>query len=546
MKRKNYFSFAIGRIIAGLLIGAIIYLSTVSYLKSIYDQSVRDGFDTITEKYGTMIETYDNGTVDGLFMSILCNLYYSNYFRAAKISDDGSFDTIYETDYDIVPVESNIRDWIYVTEDKSLLAEGERTSQINGSEWKISYRKCDEVRELQYPDMSLTNSWNLTSLSNAGRYGNEFYRVVSELCGAVQFIDLQIKSYYLDEETLHIGRVESSGLTTADQVKYWDFTDPNQSNIYFVDTSGMDSLNISSVPVRPDRFFEEEGDMFLTNSMRDYNYPSYSGKYSSFNEDQYYRADVEHDGLLTQGIVKIIRINNNRYLLESVITTVSYETYFKPFFIIFAVILLVFCIGIPCLAAIRPYLQYKRAYENNRFKNNLIDSLAHNLKTPLQIIGGYAENLKDADTEADKTRYSDAILAKITEMNIDIEAILSTADKNALNLSKTSIRSIFEDTASKTGGNVDIKGDKTVRVDKDYFGKAIFCLLDNAARYRTDGSDTEVNIGSKAVRITNRTDADKFTPGTGIAIAERILEQHGMKLRTELKGGVFEARITKL
>ena len=54
MKRKNYFSFAIGRIIAGLLIGAIIYLSTVSYLKSIYDQSVRDGFDTITEKYGTM------------------------------------------------------------------------------------------------------------------------------------------------------------------------------------------------------------------------------------------------------------------------------------------------------------------------------------------------------------------------------------------------------------------------------------------------------------------------------------------------------------
>ena len=37
----------------------------------------------------------------------------------------------------------------------------------------------------------------------------------------------------------------------------------------------------------------------------------------------------------------------------------------------------------------------------------------------------------------------------------------------------------------------------------------------------------------------------QFTPGTGIAIAGRLFEQHKLKLTTDLKDGVFEARITK-
>jgi K+-sensing histidine kinase KdpD len=106
------------------------------------------------------------------------------------------------------------------------------------------------------------------------------------------------------------------------------------------------------------------------------------------------------------------------------------------------------------------------------------------------------------------------------------------------------LREIFEEAAEKTGTVLRIKGDRKTKLDRDYFRTAVFNLLDNAARYRTKDSEIEVNITPKAVVITNKTGADSFTPGYGIAIAGRIIEQHGQKLSTELKDGVFEARIT--
>ena len=82
-------------------------------------------------------------------------------------------------------------------------------------------------------------------------------------------------------------------------------------------------------------------------------------------------------------------------------------------------------------------------------------------------------------------------------------------------------------------------------MDKDYFKTAIYCLLDNAMKYKSADSKIEVDITCKAVSIKNKTDKDKFTPGTGIAIAGRILEQHKLKMRTTLKDGVFEVKFGK-
>ena len=245
------------------------------------------------------------------------------------------------------------------------------------------------------------------------------------------------------------------------------------------------------------------------------------------------------------GRLAVIEINGQKYLVESVSTTLNYKDYFKPVFLIAGIVLLVFSIGIPCLTAVRPYSEYKKAYENNRFKNSLIDSLAHNLKTPLQILGGYAENLKDVSDASEKDRYADRILTKTQEMNADIESILKTADKTSLRFSKTSIRKCLEEVASKAGAGIDIKGDAEYMTERDYFNTALFCLVDNAVKYGNKDAKIEAAITSKSSTIRNKTTAGKFTPGTGIAIAGRIFEQHKLKLTTDLKDGVFEARITK-
>ena len=82
-------------------------------------------------------------------------------------------------------------------------------------------------------------------------------------------------------------------------------------------------------------------------------------------------------------------------------------------------------------------------------------------------------------------------------------------------------------------------------MDKDYFSQAIYCLIDNAYKYKSEGATIDVKIDKNDIVITNKTDAEKFTPGTGIAIAGRILEQHKLHLNTAVKAGIFEAKITR-
>ena len=166
-------------------------------------------------------------------------------------------------------------------------------------------------------------------------------------------------------------------------------------------------------------------------------------------------------------------------------------------------------------------------------------------RTPVCVSSFNAENLKDVTSDADKDRYADQILAKTAEMNKDIESILKTAERSDRKLSKESVRSCIGEVASKLGEDVQIKGDTQIKMDKEYFNTAIYCLLDNAAKYKSKDSKIEVDIAGKAVTIRNKTDKDNFTPGTGIAIAGRILEQHKLVLETKLKDGVFEARFGK-
>jgi K+-sensing histidine kinase KdpD len=130
-------------------------------------------------------------------------------------------------------------------------------------------------------------------------------------------------------------------------------------------------------------------------------------------------------------------------------------------------------------------------------------------------------------------------------MNKDIEAILRTVEKIERKFAKESVRSCIGEVAAKLGEDVQIKGDAQIKMDKEYFKSALYCLLDNAVKYKSADSKIEVDITCKAVTIRNKTDKDNFTPGTGIAIAGRILEQHKLLLETNLKDGVFEARFGK-
>ena len=557
MKRKSYFSFLIGRLLIGIVIGAVIFALFKSYLHLSYDDSLEKGQDFIFEKYEQLLKKYDEGELDETFINICCNLYTADYIKFAKVNEDGSFDTVFETDYNSVPLEKNSREWICLTDDEELLAKGKSTVTIN-DDWTIYYKTCDEIGSLNYNDRNrnyyVGNSWTAAELSNYGR-GQALFVACVISSGALQYRIPVIETYYEDQNTFHIGKVH---LEDYDYRRYssdqsWDFTDPSKAdlystNIYNENTDFGDMYRLVLRCDRPDAFFGQNGDIFLANSMSDlekFDRETDGRIRKQYGEIFSARAGMRNNGYYTMGRLAVIEINGQKYLVESVSTTLNYKDYFKPVFLIAGIVLLVFSIGIPCLTAVRPYSEYKKAYENNRFKNSLIDSLAHNLKTPLQILGGYAENLKDVSDASEKDRYADRILTKTQEMNADIELILKTADKTSLRFSKTSIRKCLEEVASKAGAGIDIKGDAEYMTERDYFNTALFCLVDNAVKYGNKDAKIEAAITSKSITIRNKTTAGKFTPGTGIAIAGRIFEQHKLKLTTDLKDGVFEARITK-
>lgn len=568
MKRKSYFSFLLPRLVAGLLVAAVVFSISQGTIVHAYNSAIDSGWNRRRERYESVLRNYAEGKTGDVFIDILTNIFTADYYRFAEVKEDGSFNTIAESDYKSLPMEDEMRHWYYVTNDKDLLAKGKRTEIISNNEWTIEYKKCDEAwRFKDYADTSVVNSWDLAVQSDL-YFSNMLFTLALDYSGYYQYRSPVAQTFYAEGDTLHLGKVyESYGISYETGkvpffVKKWDFTDASKADRYInIDSGGFQKdLLLFPVRVRPDEFIKSNNGLFLANSIselqkayelreEDYKDENFEALFKEFAEnkrtDGRYRYSVNEQSLGGRGAIDFYKINGKLYVVEFIIKNVPADYFFRPFYIVMAVVLAVAAVVISLLVSIKPYSQYKKAYENNIFKNNLIDSLAHNMKTPLQILGGYAENLKDVTSDADKDRYADQILAKTAEMNKDIESILKTAERSDRKQSKESVRSCIGEVASKLGEDVQINGDTQIKMDKEYFNTAIYCLLDNAVKYKSADSKIEVDITCKAVTIRNKTDKDNFTPGTGIAIAGRILEQHKLMLDTNLKDGVFEARFGK-
>ncbi|MBQ6303317.1 MAG: HAMP domain-containing histidine kinase [Clostridiales bacterium] len=551
MKRKKYFHFLIYRLLFGILTGVLIFGTIFAYLKDKYKTAINQGFERLTDQYERMIYLHNQHQVDNLYINIMCNFYQADYIRMARVRDDGAFVPIYESDYDIVPTELSVQRWLYLTKEENLLLLEQQETTTDMAAYSVVFKKCDDIWDVRYhPDSGLINAYQLVWMSDV--FSDKLFSVPAQFSEKRQKQELNIESAFTDDDQLYLGEVstKADGFFGLVNGKEWDFREGDYLDYYDKVIDTLDNgpelpSHIYGFQKRPDEFLAQEGDIFLISSIKDLYAPGYNPKFQEFKNNRIYIAEMESNGRLTRGVIELFQISGHKYIIEYIITTATFTEAFRPALIVIAGSIAALCIIIPMLTAIRPYLQYKKAYELNAFKNNLIDSLAHNLKTPLQILSGYAENLKDTDDDKDKDRYADEILAKTRSMNEDIEAILKTAEKNDLRFKKASCSEVIKEVAFRVGADVDIEGDKKIRIDREYFKTALTCIIDNANKYRKPDSKINVVIDSKAITFANKATADRFTPGTGITIAGRILEQHKLKLTTEINKGYFIARISK-
>ena len=206
---------------------------------------------------------------------------------------------------------------------------------------------------------------------------------------------------------------------------------------------------------------------------------------------------------------------------------------------------------------------------------DLTNALAHDIKTPLFVISGYAYSLQENIDSGERDSY----LAKIIEQTEQINSLvhkmlnLSKLDSYKMTLNRTDfdlvdlVKDIQQDfTILPDGKRLTLthSGDNAVHADRELLRTALQNLIDNAVRYSLPGSEIQIHVTDKTLTIANesepltktelrqiwqpyvRKDKSRHQKGNGLglSIVKSILDLHGVKYDMTMKGStlVFHAQ----
>ncbi len=229
------------------------------------------------------------------------------------------------------------------------------------------------------------------------------------------------------------------------------------------------------------------------------------------------------------------------------------------------------------LMQLKKALTYSQEAEQSRRLTN--SSVAHELKTPLAVIHGYAEALGDDLSAEERSRYQAKILAESDNMNHIVNNMLDNsrveAGKIRLQREAFSLRELtvevfdrLKDSMDKKSLTLAINGaDVTAFADRSRIGQVITNYATNAIRHGTPGSQITVSLaqtyGQATFRIRNigqpispeklsriwepyyQADSGGGSSGLGLSICKNIIDLHGGTVNAEnLADGVeFSFRV---
>ncbi len=215
----------------------------------------------------------------------------------------------------------------------------------------------------------------------------------------------------------------------------------------------------------------------------------------------------------------------------------------------------------------------KAGYAMEDFRRDLTNNLAHDIKTPLMAIGGYAENAADELTsEEDKKKYLASILENVayTDSIISRTLQLNSMDsmgkvkKEKFEVSKL-IDSLFDKYSlmlDEKNIKVKVNGSTELNADKVLAETMLENLISNAVKYTKENGTITADIKSKSIRIVNTVDkkvdtknlkepfvkgdaarANKLGSGLGLSIADKAAYQNGFILNIACTDNEFTSEV---
>ena len=223
--------------------------------------------------------------------------------------------------------------------------------------------------------------------------------------------------------------------------------------------------------------------------------------------------------------------------------------------------------------------------QNRAFQNELLANVSHDLRTPLTMIKGYAEMIRDisyedkqqcAEDVAVIVRETDRLTALVNEIleyselqMTETETVMTNADLSGI---VADIISSFECLYAKDGYHFDCDIDSGVfvRGNTSRLMRAVYNLTDNAVRHSGDDKWVGISLkqenGKAIIRIsdhgagisddeltriwdkyyTSRQRDGKGVSGLGLAIVKQIIRQHRGECSavSEIgKGSIFQIEL---
>lgn len=278
--------------------------------------------------------------------------------------------------------------------------------------------------------------------------------------------------------------------------------------------------------------------------------------------DFYSKHDVIENKYGASGCISVTRINYlNRHAVR------KYRLITILVFLISTTIALV-------LSIIRNE-KNKTQYAFEDYQRALTNNLAHDLKTPLAVIGGYAENLMEMrknSGDEKELKYLDSIMQNVSYTDDIIAKTLKLSETEQikkLNKTKVDIKALAEKSAEKyrtalEERNIDLKieGKCEVNANEDTLMTAVENLISNAVKYTRDGGSIKITADKKRLAVVNdvsenistkdllmpfvkgdKARSDKTSSGLGLAIASAAAAQNGFTLKIDCKDKKFSATI---
>ncbi len=394
-----------------------------------------------------------------------------------------------------------------------------------------------------------------------------------------QDVEIYMDDIYLSEGKYIPGKVElrkwnSDTENDYTTVKEFDFT-PVHTEMYQhieVDKDGYRLLG-------PLRFSGDEQDAIADQLLQDYT-----------QKDMWNGEKVRIGEGLWDGDQKMISktFGGTEYLttqsrniggmIQTKIVITAHYNFFKDYGILVVWIafgLIVLTIVISLLIAYYTYMIQKNRYDMEMYRRETTNAMAHDLKTPLTAISGYAENLVNK-VHTEKTQYyCEAILENARYMDKMVANILELAKAESIQMrmkkETVSMYTLTTKCKEKYAGLLEdaklqlhIQGDSIVKADGEAMMQVMDNLIGNAIKYAKEKTVIEVVLTERGVCISNTMAAKPDVPveelvkpfvkgdnsrngkrgnGIGLAIVKQIVENSGYHLSLRCEDDIFMVEI---